>query len=192
MWSGAKSAALGVSLCLSASGASATLMDGSYSIDFVSAVSDGTDFTTTAVFSGSFDVTLGLIENLEVMSSPVGETGADQVYTGVGVNELGGSMFSANLTSSDANGGLLGFGRFTFNDDGTYICDAVNNENPSNLLNLGCLFGSRDGNTFLAADPVTGTYRIIDETAVIPLPATLPLVLIGLGALGALRRRERV
>lgn len=155
--------AFGIDLTGSASGACFDLDQG----DFVCARGGGTDFTP----QGGTDITTGLLTSNVVN----GGTTLDLTFDDFDAGET----FSFVVDVDDAAGATV---------TGDELIGATAFADFSNGLRLIGEFEAVAGNSDASAFNVSAI--VVTPPSVVPLPAGLPLLAVGLGAFGLLRRRK--
>lgn len=142
----------------------------------------------------------GVVYNIELTENGVGDSGPDWFGTVTldGTNQLlAADIVAKGFVFDEVNipvgGNSLDPVNGTLN---TWILEGPYANGPQAGLQfwgVGSFFWSFDGNCGQGGScgglPIFGTYKL--TVAQVPLPATLPLVLLGLVGLGAIARRER-
>jgi hypothetical protein len=163
----------------------ATLIDGEYEL---SLIFDQPLQNERHTGIGSFSVTGGTIEN--VLVNFVRGSLSPYDYTGTNFIESAGTLFSAQLTAplpslSGSNGAPF----LTLYNDGTFICGGYN---LLTIVTNHCLLSHSGTSEFAISDVSNspGTYSFSRVASPVPAPASLALILLGLGALRIVGRRK--
>ncbi|GAA6189376.1 VPLPA-CTERM sorting domain-containing protein [Litorivita sp. NS0012-18] len=166
-----------------------------YTIEYTSTVETGLagyfeagDTVTVSLLADNGGSSISTVFTDQDFLSTTITIGSYSAYWGAGTEYTFGGNTGVTRFSTDAGGNISGSSTFY----GSFTDNGVDNFGASAYhYNTG--LGVSGGSNFGFADPYSeaGNWSISEAAPAVPLPAAMPLLLVGLGALGFTARRKK-